>query len=107
MNRQAGFTLLELVIALAIFALLGLASWTLFDAVVRVQRSTMTHEGEFRRLQRAVAVIERDLLHVTEQPIMRANAAAIAARQLAQPAGSSAQRTTSADLSPRQRRVVA
>ena len=70
MNRQAGFTLLELVIALAIFALLGLASWTLFDAVVRVQRSTMTHEGEFRRLQRAVAVIERDLLHITEQRVV-------------------------------------
>ena len=70
MNKQAGFTLLELVIALAIFALLGLASWTLFDGVVRVQRGTTVHEAEFRRLQRAVAVIERDLLHVTEQPIM-------------------------------------
>ena len=69
MNKQDGFTLLELVIALAIFALLGLASWTLFDGVVRVQRGTMAHEAEFRSLQRAVAVIERDLLHVTEHPI--------------------------------------
>jgi general secretion pathway protein J len=70
MNKQAGFTLLELVIALAIFALLGLASWTLFDGVVRVQQGTMAHEREFRNLQRAVAVIERDLLHITEQPIV-------------------------------------
>jgi general secretion pathway protein J len=70
MNKQAGFTLLELVIALAIFALLGLASWTLFDGVVRVQQATTAHEREFRSLQRAVAVIERDLLHITEQPIV-------------------------------------
>lgn len=70
MNKQTGFTLLELVIALAIFALLGLASWRLFDGVVRVQQGTTAHEREFRSLQRAVAVIERDLMHVTEQPIV-------------------------------------
>ncbi|WP_237883753.1 type II secretion system protein GspJ [Pseudomonas sp. PGPR40] len=70
MIKQAGFTLLELVIALAIFALLGLASWGLFDGVIRVQQSTTAHERAFRGLQRAVAVIERDLLHVTEQPVV-------------------------------------
>lgn len=70
MNNQQGFTLLELVIALAIFALLGLASWRLFDGVVRVQQGTTAHEREFRSLQRAVAVIERDLMHVTGQPVV-------------------------------------
>ena len=70
MNRQSGFTLLELVIALAIFAVLGLASWGLFDGVVRVQQGTTAHEREFRRLQRAMAVIERDLMQVTEQPMV-------------------------------------
>lgn len=70
MNRQSGFTLLELVIAMAIFAVLGLASWRLFDSVVRVQQGTAAHEREFRHLQRAVAVIERDLLHITEQPLL-------------------------------------
>jgi general secretion pathway protein J len=70
MSRQSGFTLLELVIAMAIFALLGLATWGLFDGVVRVQQSTATHEREFRRLQRAVAVIERDVMQVTGQPVV-------------------------------------
>ncbi|MBV6824392.1 type II secretion system protein GspJ [Pseudomonas sp. PD9R] len=69
MNKQAGFTLLELVIAIAIFALLGLASWTLFDGVVRVQRGVSAHAQEWRSLQRAMAMIERDLLHITEQPL--------------------------------------
>ena len=72
MNKQRGFTLLELVIAMAIFALLGLASWGLFDGVVRVQQGTSAYEREFRNLQRAVAVIERDLMHVTEQPVLLA-----------------------------------
>jgi general secretion pathway protein J len=70
MNEQGGFTLLELVIAIAIFALLGLASWTLFDSVVRVQQGTQSHERELRKLQRAVAVIERDLLHIAQQPVV-------------------------------------
>ena len=74
MNKQRGFTLLELVIALAIFAVLGLASWGLFDSVVRVQQGATAHERELRRLQRALAVIERDLLHVTEQPMLLAPA---------------------------------
>jgi general secretion pathway protein J len=72
MSRQRGFTLLELVIALAIFAVLGLASWGLFDSVVRVQQGATAHERELRSLQRAVAVIERDLLHVTAQPMVLA-----------------------------------
>ncbi|WLH63435.1 type II secretion system protein GspJ [Pseudomonas sp. FP2300] len=64
MNRQSGFTLLELVIAIAIFALLGLASWRLFDSVVRTQQGTGQHEREVRVLQRAVGVIERDVWQV-------------------------------------------
>ena len=52
---------------MAIFAVLGLASWGLFDGVVRVQQGIGAHEREFKRVQRAVAVIERDMLHVTRQ----------------------------------------
>ncbi|KAB0493855.1 type II secretion system protein GspJ [Pseudomonas vancouverensis] len=69
MSKQSGFTLLELVIAMAIFALLGLASWGLFDGVVRVQQGTSAHERELRRLQRVVTMIERDLLHATTAPV--------------------------------------
>ena len=69
-TRQKGFTLLELVIAMAIFTLLGLASWKLFDGVLRVQQGTAAHERELRSLQRAMAVIERDVMHVTEQPLL-------------------------------------
>jgi general secretion pathway protein J len=59
---------------MAIFAVLGLASWGLFDSVLRVQQGTAAHERELRSLQRAMAVIERDLLHVTAQPMVLAPA---------------------------------
>ncbi|MDD2058607.1 prepilin-type N-terminal cleavage/methylation domain-containing protein [Pseudomonas sp. GD03860] len=70
MSRQQGFTLLELVIAMAIFALLGLACWRLFDGVVRVERSTSAHEQALRGLQRALAVIERDAVQVNRHPLV-------------------------------------
>lgn len=69
MNRQQGFTLLELVIAIAIFALLGLACWRLFDGVVRVERNTAAHQQDLRRLQRALAVIERDAVQINRHPL--------------------------------------
>lgn len=69
-NRQQGFTLLELVIAMAIFAVLGLACWRLFDGVIRAERSSSSHERDMRTLQRAIAVIERDALQVTAQPMV-------------------------------------
>ena len=63
-KTQAGFTLLELVIAMAIFTLLGIGCWRLFDGVVRAERASNAHEQALRSLQRAVALIERDALHV-------------------------------------------
>jgi general secretion pathway protein J len=70
MSKQSGFTLLELVIALAIFALLGLASGRLFDSVVRGQQGTASHEQGLRRLQRAIAVIERDALQLASSVLV-------------------------------------
>lgn len=70
MSNQRGFTLLELVIALAIFALLGLASWRLFDTTVRAQQAVASHEQSLRRLQRALGVIERDALQVASSVIV-------------------------------------
>ena len=65
MNKpQGGFTLLELVIAMAIFTLLGVGCWRLFDGVVRAERASSAHDQALRSLQRAVALIERDVLHV-------------------------------------------
>jgi general secretion pathway protein J len=73
MNSAKGFTLLELLIALALFSLLALGCWRLFDSLVRAERQSSEHAQQLRQLQRAVAVIERDLLHVMLAPGIRIN----------------------------------
>lgn len=67
-RAERGFTLLELVIAMAIFALLGLGSWQLLQSVLRAERSTSSHQFELRNLQRAVALIERDAMQMVMSP---------------------------------------
>lgn len=74
MTRQRGFTLLELLVSLAIFALLGLACVRLFDGVFRVQDQLRQQEQGLRELRRAVAVVERDVWQIvstsTGQPLL-------------------------------------
>ncbi|KIH85744.1 type II secretion system minor pseudopilin GspJ [Pseudomonas batumici] len=65
MNKQTGFTLVELVIALAIFSLIGLASYRLYEGVLATQARVSAHEQGLRSLQRALAVLERDVLQAT------------------------------------------
>lgn len=69
MRRMGGFTLLELLIAIAIFALLGLGTYRMLDSVLRTDSSTRAHEQQLRELVRAIAAFERDLLQVTVRPV--------------------------------------
>ncbi|MEX6502076.1 type II secretion system minor pseudopilin GspJ [Pseudomonas zhanjiangensis] len=69
MNRSAGFTLLELLIAIAIFALLGLATYRMLDSVLSTDSRTREHEQQLRELVRAMAAFERDLLQVAPRAI--------------------------------------
>jgi general secretion pathway protein J len=69
MNRARGFTLLELLIAIAIFALLGLATYRMLDSVLRTDSATRAHEQQLRELVRAIAAFERDVLQVVVRPV--------------------------------------
>lgn len=74
MRREHGFTLLELLVSLAVFAIIGLACWRLFDGVFRVREQVQAQEQSLRALRRAVAVIERDVLQIvvpaSAQPVV-------------------------------------
>ncbi|MDA7085868.1 type II secretion system minor pseudopilin GspJ [Pseudomonas sp. SA3-5] len=69
MRRARGFTLLELLIAIALFVLLGLASYRMFDSVLQTDNRTRDHEHQLRELVRAIAAFERDLLQVSGRPV--------------------------------------
>lgn len=69
MRQCRGFTLLELLIAIAIFALLGLGTYRMLDSVLQTDKVTRAHEAQLRELVRAMAVFERDLLQVLARPV--------------------------------------
>lgn len=61
-RQQRGFTLLELLVAMAIFALLAFGSARLLDAMSRAEAAHRSQAGELRALGRAMSVIQRDAL---------------------------------------------
>lgn len=64
-RRRDGFTLVEVLIALALFALIGVAGFTLLNSVLRTQGATETRLDRMAEIQRAMLVVTSDLDQVT------------------------------------------
>ncbi len=70
MKRSAqAFTLLELLIAISIFAVLALATYQMLESVLRSDGATRVHEQRLRELSRGLWAFERDLLQAIARPI--------------------------------------
>ncbi|MCQ4312238.1 type II secretion system minor pseudopilin GspJ [Pseudomonas stutzeri] len=65
----AGFTLLELLIAIALFALLGLATYRMLEAVLRSDEVVRAQDAQLRQLSRAIWSLERDLIQAVPRPV--------------------------------------
>jgi len=62
MNRHSkGFTLIEIIVAVAIFGMLSVGAYTVLDAGVRSQQQTEFRLEKLAKLQRAIQTIEKDL----------------------------------------------
>ena len=61
MIRRRGFTLIELMVAIAVMALIALLSWRGLDGMVRAQEQTRQHADEHLVLQAALAQWSADL----------------------------------------------
>ena len=66
---QQGFTLLEVLIAIAIFSIISLASFTIFDSVLKGDATSKIRSERQNELQRAFIIIERDLTQISRRSI--------------------------------------
>lgn len=64
-----GFTLLEVLIAIAIFSLISLSSFTIFDSVLKGDETAKKRSGRQNELQRAFLIIERDITQIARRTI--------------------------------------
>lgn len=69
MRHQAGFTLLELLIALTIFALISVMSYTGLNSVMAQRAQTSERADQLKRVQVAFNLIERDLAQLVDRSV--------------------------------------
>lgn len=67
--RSAGFTLLEVLIAISIFALLALGTYRMLSSVLASDEAVRRNELQLRDLQRAFSALEQDLTQAGHRPI--------------------------------------
>jgi len=63
-HTSHGFTLLELMISLGIFSIIGVAMFTQFNQVMKAKAITDAHAKRLTEVQRAMAVLDRDFSQV-------------------------------------------
>lgn len=60
-QQQRGFTLLELMVAMSIFAMLAVAGWQVFDSVNRAREHAQFHADNLADLQYAYLQLQQDM----------------------------------------------
>lgn len=71
--RRAGFTLVELLVAISIMALLSVLSWRGLDGMARIQKQTRQHSDELLILQTGLSQWVADLDALAPVPVARAS----------------------------------
>jgi general secretion pathway protein J len=64
-DSQSGITLVEILVALVIFALVGLASFTTLDTILRAQNQTDGRLDRLAEIDRSLTLFGRDLTQAT------------------------------------------
>lgn len=67
--KQTGFTLIEMVVAVAIFAVVGILAFGGLNAVVNGQESLKNSAQQLKQLQLTFRYLERDFGHFINRPI--------------------------------------
>jgi general secretion pathway protein J len=75
MKRARGFSLIELVVALAVFAALAAAAYGGLAAIARTRGALAAQQDRFAAVTRAVSAMERDLRQTISRPVRGNNGA--------------------------------
>ena len=65
--KQKGFTLLEVLISISIFAIISLASFNIFDTVIKSEEKSTARISQMNEIQRAFMLMERDFLQIAKR----------------------------------------
>ncbi len=60
-SMQRGFTLLEILIAIAVFSVLSMAAYQVLQGVMTSDKISSEHSEKLKQMQRAMMIIERDM----------------------------------------------
>lgn len=64
MTKRSGFTLVELLVAIAIFAVLSALGWKVFDYLIKIKERNTQHEQHLGQLQEAYQQVLRDTVQI-------------------------------------------
>lgn len=67
--RSRGFTLLELLVAVAIFAMLGIGSYRLLATTISTRDAAREHDSNLIHLQKVFTVLNRDISQAIGRPV--------------------------------------
>lgn len=68
-NSQRGFTLLEVLVSLAIFAMLGVATYSVINTTVNGHEAVINQNKQMTDLQRAFVIIENDFTQLAQRSV--------------------------------------
>ncbi|PKG97950.1 type II secretion system minor pseudopilin GspJ [Paraglaciecola sp. MB-3u-78] len=68
-NHKGGFTLIEILVAMAIFTIIGLASTGVLNSVISSDQLSSERFEKLEELQRAMLTIERDILQIVPRKV--------------------------------------
>lgn len=68
-SSQRGFTLLEVLIAISVFALIGVGSFRVLSSIIDSQKIGDQHSLQLSQFQKALRIVDRDLQQLVDRPV--------------------------------------